>query len=106
MDFIIYYIEIGLIANAIVFVLDFFIALYLTLNLGYVELSKFAAIAEENKDKQNYLSILHFLIPFFSVYVLFYELVLILKYYDRTAGSIETIMTELDKYKIFKRKMN
>ena len=105
MDFIIYYIEIGLIANAVVFGLDFFIALYLTLNLGYIELTKFTAIAEENKDKQNYWSILHFLIPFFSVYILIYELILINKYYNRTADSLETIFVELDKYKIFKRKV-
>lgn len=106
MDFIIYYIEIGLITNAIIFALEFFIALYLTLNLGYIELTKFTAIAEENKNKQNYWSILHFLIPFFSVYILFYELVLIHKHYNRTADSLETIFTELDKYKIFKRKRN
>lgn len=103
MDFIIYYIEIGIIANLVSLGLDFLIAIYLVSSLDYVEMRKVALNAEQTKT--NYLIALHYLIPFYGIYLIIFQIILIQKYYDSTADSLEFMFNEMDKYKIFKRKV-
>lgn len=103
MDYLLYYVEVGLIANAISFVLEFIIGLYLVFSLGLVEAQKFAGIAEENSGKSHFWGFLHFLIPFFPCYLVIIEIILIRKYFNGTADSLDFMIKELDKYKIFKR---
>lgn len=103
MDYLLYYVEVGLIANAVAFVLDFIIGLYLMFSLGLVEAQKFALIAEENSNKYTFWCFLHFLIPFFLYYLVIIEIILIIKYFNGTANSLDFMIKELDKYKIFRR---
>lgn len=105
MDFIIYYIEIGIIANLVSLGLDFLIAIYLVSSLDYVEMRKVALNAEQNSGRTNYIALLHYLIPFYGVYLIIFQIILIQKYYDSTADSLEFMFNEMDKYKIFKRKV-
>ena len=102
MDFIIYYVEIGIIANLVSLGLDFLIAIYLVTSLDYVEMRKMALNAKQSKT--NYLSILHYLIPFYGVYLIIFQIILIQKHFDSSADSLEFMFDEMDKYKIFKRK--
>lgn len=103
MDYLLYYVEVGLIANAISFALDFIIGLYLVFSLGLVETAKFEVIAEENLSRSNLWVILHFLIPFFNVYLIIIQIILIRKYFNGTADSLDFMIKELDKYRIFRR---
>lgn len=103
MDYLLYYIEVGIIANVVAFVLEFIIGLYLVFSLGLVEAQKFALIAEENSNKYTFWSFLHFLIPFFLCYLVIIEIILIRKYFNGTANSLDFMLKELDKYKIFRR---
>ena len=103
MDFLIYYAQIGLLANFIAFILSIFIAVYLTLNLDMVEIRKLAMISEQKRDV-DYLNLLGFIIPFYELYLMIIKIILIRKYYDRTADSIEFIITETEMYSIFRRK--
>lgn len=102
MEYIIYYIEIGIIANAIAFLLNIIMGIYLVATIGIVELAKLANATRE-EEGYNLLSLLHFFIPFFVVYLVIVEFLLIKKYFCSTAESIRFIIKELDKYKIFKR---
>ena len=104
MDFIIYYIEIGIIANLVSLGLDFLIAIYLVTSLDYVEMRKMALNAEQTKT--NYLSALHYLIPFYGVYLIIFQIIIIRKHFDKTADSLEIMYQELERYKIFKRKVD
>ena len=103
MEYIIYYIEIGIIANAIAFLLNVIMGIYLVATIGIVELEKLAITTREEEEGYNLLSLLHFFIPFFVVYLVIVEFLLIKKYFNSTAESIRFIIKELDKYKIFKR---
>ncbi len=102
MDFIINYIAIGIIANIGTLVLDFGIGIYLVSQLDYVEMRKVAMNAEQIET--NYLGILHYLIPFYGIYLIIFQIIIIQKYFNGTADSLEVMFDELDKYKIFKRK--
>lgn len=104
MDFIINYIAIGIIANIGTLLLDLLIGIYLISQLDYVEMRKVAMNAEQSET--NYLGILHYLIPFYGIYLIIFQIVIIHKYFDGTADSLELMFDELDKYKIFKRKRN
>ena len=104
MDFLIYYAQIGLLANFGAFILSIFIAVYLTLNLDMVEIRKLAMISEQKRDDVDYLNLLGFIIPFYELYLIIIKIILIRKYYDRTADSIEFIITETEMYSIFRRK--
>lgn len=104
MEFIINYISIGVLVNIGTIVLDFLISIYLISQLDYVEMRKVAMNAEQ--DKTNYFGILHYLIPFYGVYLLIFQIIIIKKYFNNTADSLEVMFDELDKYKIFKRKRN
>lgn len=103
MDYLLYYIEVGLIANAVAFGLEFFIALYLVFSLGLIEGQKFMVLASEHSDDNVIWGLIHYVIPFFSTYLLVVQLILINKYFDKTANSLDFIVKELDRYKIFKR---
>lgn len=103
MEYIIYYIEMGIIANAIAFVLNIITGIYLASTIGIVELEKLANTTREEWVEYNFSSLLHFFIPFFVVYLVIIEILLIKKYFNSTAESIIFIIKELDKYKIFKR---
>lgn len=102
MEYIIYYIEIGIIANAMAFLLNIIMGIYLASTIGIVELEKLAITTRE-EEGYNFSSLLHFFIPFFVVYLVIVEILLIKKYFNSTAESISFIIKELDKYKIFKR---
>lgn len=103
MEYIIYYIEIGIIANATAFLLNIIMGIYLVATIGIVELKKLANTTREEGVEYNFSSLLHFFIPFFVVYLVIVEFLLIKKYFNSTAESIRFIIKELDKYKIFKR---
>lgn len=104
MDFIIYYIQIGLIANFVAFILGVIIAIYLTINLDMVEMRKLALISEQKREDFNYLNLLGYLIPFFQFYLIIIKIILINKYYSRTADSIDYIIDEVEKQNLFRRK--
>ena len=104
MDFIIYYIQIGLIANFGAFILGVLIALYLTLNLDIVEIRKLALMLEQKREDLNYLDLLGYLIPFYKLYLIIIKIILINKHYNRTADSIDYIIDEVEKQNLFRRK--
>ncbi len=104
MDFIIYYIQIGLIANFVAFIFGVLIAIYLTINLDMVEMRKLALISEQKREDFNYLNLLGYLIPFFQFYLIIIKIILITKYYEKTADSVVHIMEEVEKYYLFRRK--
>lgn len=104
MDFIINYIAIGIIANIGTLLLDFVIGIYLISQLDYVEMRKVAMNAE--RVETNYLGILHYLIPFYGIYLIIFQIIIIQKHFNGTSDSLEVMFDELDKYKIFKRKRN
>lgn len=101
MDYLLYYVEIGLITNALMFVLEFILVMFLTFSMNTFEVRKLAMIAEG--DEYNLWSILHYFIPFFLVYLTIIEIILIVKYFNKTANSVEIIVKKLDNYKIFRR---
>ena len=102
MEFIIFYIQVGLIANFIAFILSIFIALYLTLNLDIVEMRKLALISEQKREDFNYLNILGYIVPFYELYLIIIKIILIHRYYDKTADSIDYIIEEVEKSSLFK----
>ncbi len=104
MDFIIFYAQIGLIANFVAFILGILIALYLTLNLDMVEIGKLALISEQKREDFNYLNLLGYLIPFYELYLIIIKIILVYKYYERTADSIDFIIDEVQKQNLFRRK--
>lgn len=104
MDFIIYYIQIGLIANFVAFIFGVLITIYLTINLDMVEMRKLALISEQKREDFNYLNLLGYLIPFYELYLIIIKIILINKYYKRTADSVVYIIEEVEKYYLFRRK--
>lgn len=104
MDFIIYYIQIGLIANFVAFILGVIIAIYLTINLDMVEMRKLALISEQKREDFNYLNLLGYLIPFYELYLVIIKIILITRYYEKTADSVVHIMEEVEKHYLFRSK--
>lgn len=104
MEFLIYYVQLGLIANFVAFIFGVLIAIYLTLNLDMVEMRKLALISEQKREDFNYLNLLGYLIPFYELYLIIIKIILINKYYNRTADSIDYIIEEVEKYYLFRRK--
>ncbi len=103
MEFLIYYAEMGIIANAVAFIVDIILAIILILGIGFFENQKLAAISKQDLNGINLLTIFYYLIPFYRVYLLIIKLYFIKKYYNKTADSIDYIIKKLDKYKIFRR---
>lgn len=103
MDFLIQYIELGIIVNFLCIVPEIIIAIYLSLGIGLIEMDKYMIKIDEYKEKFNYYSFLHYFIPFYGLYLLVIQIYLVHKYFDETADSIDTIIKKLDKYKIFRR---
>jgi hypothetical protein len=104
MDYIIYYIQIGLLANFIAFIVSILIAVYLTLNLDIVEIRKLALMSEQKREDLNYLDLLGYLIPFYELYLIIIKIILINRYYEKTADSIDYIIDEVQKHNLFRRK--
>lgn len=102
MDFLIYYIELGLIANCLAFIIDIIIAITLIIRIGFFEIQKLSEISKEY-GKINLLVIFNYFIPFYIVYLLIIEISFIIKYYNKTADSIDFIVREVDKYKFIGR---
>ena len=98
----IYYIEAGLLANAVAFAIDLIIGVYLIIKMGLVETEKMAVLFKENDDSSIF-GFIHLLIPFFQVYLIIIQIILINKYFKGTATSVEIMLRKLDHYKIFKR---
>jgi hypothetical protein len=103
MDFIIFYVQIGLIVNFIAFIISIFIAVYLIINLDMIEIRKLALISEQKREDFNYLILLGYVIPFYELYLIIIQIILINKYYERTADSIDYIIQEVEKQKLFGR---
>lgn len=107
-DSIIMYIQLGIITNFVCIGVELLIGIYLMSQLDFVQLRKLAMLAEENStdNKFNYLSLLqlvHFLLPFYNVYLTVVQIYLISKYFEKTAESADFVIKEIDKYKIFRR---
>ena len=104
MDLLVYYIELGLVVNFVAFFLDLLIAIYLISLLDIVQIRKLAITAESKREEFKYINMLGYLIPFYILYLIIIKIILIRKYYNETADSIEYIIEELNKFSIFKNK--
>ena len=103
LDFIIKYIEIGIIVNFIALAIDLGIGVYIVAKMGLVETEKMAVIFQENERTNSLWSLLHLLIPFFNGFLIIIQIILIKNYFNGTATSVEVMLRKLDNYKIFKR---
>ena len=103
LDFIIKYIVFGIIVNFIALVIDLIIGVYIVAKMGLVETEKMAVIFKENENTNSLWSLLHLVIPFFHGYLIIIQIILIKKYFNGTATSVEIMLRKLDNFKIFKR---
>lgn len=106
MDYLIYYIEAGILANALMIFFEIGISIYLATGIGMVEIRKMAMHLDEEDKSFDFLNLLHYLIPFFMCYLIIMQIILIKKHFNGTAESIEEMLEQFENYKIFKRRNN
>ena len=104
MEFLIYYVQLGLIVNFSALILGVIITIYLTINLDMVEMRKLALISEQKREDFNYLVLVGYLIPFYELFLIIIKIILINRYYEKTADSVVQIMEEVEKQNLFRRK--
>lgn len=98
------YFIIGIITNFIILFLMsiFWLSVLFKIGVAEVEKLKYELQNDEILSNKSHISLLNYLIPFYTLYTTFIEIKIYNRYFNYTAESLINIMILSDKYKIFR----